>query len=138
MAFLTVGKPPGGTDRRLYILEVTIYGEKYLKIGVASGHSAKDRMMQIAGSFFDKYRELPIIKIRRDQKVPEDKCFEYETRLHQFFKAYSHTPVVPFSGSTELFDLCDREDDVIQAYEAVIDGMVPDFAYCTEDDELPF
>ena len=94
--------------------------------------------MAIASSFYDNYRETPIIKVVKDQKVPDGKCFEYETKLHKYFRDYKYNPVVAFSGSTELFDLYDVRNDVVQAYEAVLAGLDPDADYIRPEDVLPF
>lgn len=135
MAFLSVGKNPS-KKQRLYILEFTILGEKVYKIGKASGTSSVDRLMDIVRSYFTAYRITPEVKIVRDREVPDDKVFEYETCLHKFFANYTYQPSKSFSGSTELFEVC--KDDVIQAYEAVIEGNVPDFVYVHPDDVIPF
>ena len=132
---MKVGTSPD-KKQRLYIMEITIAGKTYCKVGKASGHSAKERMLQIAGSYFDKYRALPVMTIKRDREVPTDKVFEYETCLHRFFKDYQYLPVIAFSGSTELFNV--PVEDVVMAYEAVITGEVPDFTYVKEEDILPF
>ena len=106
-----------------------------MKIGKASGHSSKDRMLQINGSIFDKYRETAMIYICKDQKVPADKVFEYEAALHRFFAHYRAESSHRFDGYSECFDI--DEDVARQAYEAVVDGMTPDFIYTKEEDKLP-
>ena len=137
MAFLSVGKAPV-KDRRLYCMRITTPEEVYYKFGVASGHSAKERLLQIAGSYFDKYRETPVIKIMRDQKVDPELVFRYETILHKFFAFYKYNQSVywPFDGSSECFTV--DKDVAIQAYDAVMGGMVPGFEYCKVEDVIPF
>ena len=136
-AFLKVGKSPI-KDRRLYCMRITTPSKIFYKFVVSSGLSAKERMLQIAGSYFDVYRETPIIKIMRDRKVAADVVFKYENTLHKFFAFYRFSSNLdrPFDGSTECF-LVDR-DPAIQAYEAVMAGMQPDFEYCKPEDIIPF
>lgn len=137
MAFLKVGKTPV-KDRRLYCMRITTPGEVYYKFGVASGHSAKERLLQIASSYYDKYRETPVIKIMRDQKIDPEIVFKYETTLHRFFKYYSFDSNMyrAFDGSTECFTI--DKDTAIQAYEAVLNGMEPDFTFYKDCDKIPF
>ena len=137
MSFLNVGKAPV-KDRRLYCMRITTPDQVYYKFGVASGHSSKERLLQIAASYYDKYRETPIIKIMRDQKVDPEIVFQLETTLHRFFKFYHFNSHMyrAFDGSTECFHI--DKDPAIQAYEAVLDGMVPDFTYYKPEDTIPF
>ena len=137
MSFLKVGKAPA-KDRRLYCMRITTSEEVYYKFGVASGHSAKERLLQIAGSYFDKYRETPIIKIMRDQKIDPELVFKYETILHRFFKHYCYDSHMykAFDGSSECFTI--DKDTAIQAYEAVLNGMEPGFTFYKECDKIPF
>ena len=140
MAFLTVGDAPK-VKQRLYILDITLpSGMQVTKIGKASGESSKIRMMQICESIFDKFRCTPSIKIVRDREVPADKVFEYETRLHQYFINYKYISKEKWSGNTEAFTI--PTADAKQAYEAVLDGQVPDCPYVlpttTIEDTLPF
>jgi len=135
MAFLQVGIPHV-KDRRLYCMRIITSTDTYYKFGVASGPSSKERMLQIVSSYFDRFRETPKIKIVRDRKVDGDIVFKYETILHKFFIFYQYKGSTPFSGSTELF--CVSEDAAIQAYEAVVEGNIPDFQYCKSEDIIPF
>lgn len=130
MSFLKVGKEPT-KSRRLYLMDITLpTGMRVIKIGVASGGSSKERMLQVCGGIYDKYRTTPSIHIKRDREVPGDKAFKYEATLHKFFSNVQYTPKYKFDGSTELFAA--PIDDIVQAYELVIEGVVPDFKY-----ELP-
>lgn len=137
MSFLKVGQSPN-KDRRLYCMRIISDGETYYKFGVASGHSSKERMLQIVASHFDKYRETPVVKIMRDQKVDADVVFKYENVLHKFFGFYKFNSHLhkSFDGSTECF-LIDR-DPALQAYDAAIQGIEPDFEYYKEEDTIPF
>lgn len=137
MAFLRVSVAPS-KDRRLYCMRIISDGKTYYKFGVASGHSAKERLLQIVASHFDKYRETPVIKIMRDQKVDSELVFKLESILHNFFAFYRFNNHVhrAFDGSTECF-LIDK-NQAIQAYDAVMDGLVPDFTYYKEEDQIPF
>ncbi len=140
MAFLTVGKERPKT-RRLYIMDITLpSGMKTVKIGVASGASSKERMLQLVSSIYDKFRTTPMIKIKRDREVPADKVFKYETMLHHYFEDYRYETKHKFDGVTENF--CIPLDDAVQAYEAVLDEQVPDHKYImpepSTEDQLPF
>jgi hypothetical protein len=111
-------------------------GDVVYKIGKASGRSSVDRMMQIIRDFYFKYKVTPRVKIWRDREVCADKVFEFETMLHKFFVKYRYMPIIPFTGCTELFDV--PLEDIIQAYEAVIEGEKPDFVYTKTEDQLSF
>jgi len=142
MAFLTVGETPV-KYRRLYLMRIILpSGMVVHKFGVASGNSSKERMLQICGSIFDKFRETPRIKLLRDRKVEADIVFKYENILHRFFSEYRYESKHKFDGITECFVLPDDGEDAIMAYEAVIDSQVPDHDYEAppkpEDIDLPF
>jgi hypothetical protein len=136
-SFLKVGKSPV-KDRRLYCMRITTPEQVYYKFGVASGHSAKERLIQIAASYYDTYRETPVIKLMRDRKVDADFVFKYETTLHRFFAFYKFDSHLnrSFDGSTECFSV--EIDPALQAYDAVLDGMEPDFEYKKDEDKIPF
>lgn len=133
MAFLKVGVPHD-KDRRLYCMRITMPDSVWFKFGVASGPSSKNRMLQIAASYYDLYRETPVIKIMRDRKIDGDVVFKKENILHKFFGMYQYTKT-PFDGSTELFDI--EIDPALQAYDAVVAGDVPVHVYQKEEDQLP-
>ena len=92
-------------NSRLYVMELWIDGrsEPIYKVGKSSGKDSKKRMLDIAGSYFDKHRVLPRMKIKRDRLVED--VFTKESAMHKMLKEYQYVPVVPFSGSTELFDI---------------------------------
>ena len=143
MAFMKVGSAPVAKKQRLYIMSIELpSGMCVVKIGKASGESSKERMLQINGSIFDKFRCTAKISIKRDREVPADKVFEYETILHRFFSAYRYDTTHKFDGVTECFVLPSDCEDAITAYELVIAGEVPDFTYVVQDskdeDELSF
>lgn len=141
MSFLVVGDAPIA-KRRLYLFDITlITGMKVVKIGVASHGSSLDRMLQVNRAYYQKYRSTFMCNIKRDREVPADVVFKYETLLHRFFNNYQYTPKVAFDGSTELFAI--PLDDAVMAFEAVINGEVPDFTYQMPstkeaEDSLPF
>jgi hypothetical protein len=99
---------------------MVVDGRTVVKVGKASGRSAKDRMLQIVGSYFDVYRVTPVVKIKRD-RVVED-VFAKEAELHRYFKDKQYVPEKKFSGSTELFDV--GLDVVVDKYEEVIGEKV--------------
>lgn len=139
--FLKVGGPGPKQVQRLYLLEITLpSGLVICKIGKASGPSSVTRMMQIVESIYNKFRKTPMIYIKRDREVPDDMVFKYESELHRFFKNYKYETTHKWSGCTEAF--CIPLEDAIMAYEAVIEGNVPEHTYVlpkpTLEDELPF
>ena len=142
MAFLKVGVEPKQKKQRLYILDIELpSGMKVTKIGKASGNSSKERMLQINGSIFDKLRCTAKISIKRDREVDADMVFRFENTLHRFFANYKYNSKEKWDGVTECF--CVPVEDVIQAYELVIEGVEPDFVYQMPDtkedeDTLPF
>jgi hypothetical protein len=129
--FLQVGKPPPAKKQRLYILDIELpSGMRVTKIGKASGHSSKERMLQINSSIFDKFRCTAKIAIKRDREVDAEMVFKYETLLHQFFANYRYETPHKWDGCTEAFVV--PLEDAVTAYELIIEGNVPDFLY-----ELP-
>ena len=141
MAFLSVGKSKVPDIQRLYLMEITLpTGMIVVKIGKASGSSSKNRMLQICGGIFDKFRKTPMIYIKKDTVVPTDLVFQYENILHRFFTDYRYYSKVPFDGHTECFTI--PLDDAVMAYEAVINGHVPEHIYempePVEQDSLTF
>jgi len=142
MAFMKVGIAPT-TSRRLYLMHITMPSGVVLhKFGVASGSSSKDRLLQICGSIFDKFRQTPMIKLIRDREVPAEEVFKLESTLHKFFSSYRYDSPHKFDGVTECFVLPEDSGDAITAYELVITGEVPDFTYTVtasiKEDELQF
>lgn len=133
MAFLTVGSDTVPKKKqRLYIMEIELpSGMKVVKIGKASGHSSKERLLQINGSIFDKFRCTAKMSLKRDREVPYDDVFKYETILHRFFANYTYEHKTKFDGITECFTI--PVEDAVQAYEAVIEGAEPDFVYVMPD-----
>ena len=142
MAFLTVGEAPKPKKQRLYLLDIELpSGLKLVKIGKASGNSAKERMLQINGSIFDKFRCTAKISIKRDREVDAEHVFTFENTLHKFFCNYKYDTKHKWDGCTECF--CVPLEDATQAYELVIEGVEPDFVYQMPDtkedeDTLPF
>ena len=139
MALLTVGKEVT-KKARLYLMEITLPSKMVVvKIGKASGPSSVNRMMQIVESVYQKFRRTPMIYIKKDQEVLSDVVFKYETILHNFFKDYQYVTPHKFTGSTECFTI--PLSDGLQAYEAVLQGLVPEHTYVlpeASEDALPF
>jgi hypothetical protein len=137
--FLKVGETPKNTSR-LYMMEITMpLGIHLIKFGKSSGKSSKARVLQICSDIFDKYRTTPMIHLKRDRHIEDDKVFEYETTLHNFFKNYRYTFGKKWDGHTECYVI--PLEDALQAYEAVIEGNKPDFTYELiehEEDKVPF
>ena len=114
-AWFKVKKDFDNVDR-LYILEIMIGDTLVYKVGKASGHNSKQRMLQIIGSYFDVYRVTPIIKVVKDKEVSN--VFEKETKCHHALAEWQYIPEKAFSGSTELF-LVDKEK-VLEVYKDVL------------------
>ena len=130
MSFMKVGEAPI-KKQRLYLMEIVLpSGITVVKVGKASGNSSVNRMMQIVESIYNKFRKTPMIYIKRDQEVPIDMVFKYETILHQFFQNYQYQTKQKWSGCTEAF--CVPLDDALIAFNLVCDGVVPEHTY-----ELP-
>jgi len=128
MAFLTVGAGVPKKKQRLYLMEITLpSGMVVIKCGKASGSSSKERMLQICSSIYDKFRRTPMIKIQRDREVNADLVFKYETIMHRFFSDYRYESKHKFDGISECFVV--PLDDMVQAYEAVMEGLEPDGVY---------
>jgi hypothetical protein len=122
MAFMkvdkaVVNKPYRGKRSsvdRLYLMEITVPGLGVVyKIGKASGHSSKDRMLQIVGSMFDVYRETPIVRIVRDRECSD--VFAVETRCHRRLKEWQISVEKKWSGCTECFEI--SREDALKVYE---------------------
>lgn len=115
MAWLKVKKDFENVDR-LYILEIQIGETVVYKVGKASGHSCKQRMLQIIGSYFDVYRVTPIIKVVKDKEVSN--VFDKETKCHHALAEWQYTTDKVFSGSTEVFKV-DKEK-VLEVYNEIV------------------
>lgn len=128
MAFIKVGAAPVPKKQRLYLLDIELpSGMRVTKIGKASGHSSKERMLQINSSIFDKFRCTAKISIKRDREVDADLVFKYENTLHRFFCDYKYNTPHKWDGCTEAFVI--PIEDAVTAYELVIEGHEPDFTY---------
>ena len=101
---------------RLYILECVLEDVLVYKVGKASGHSSKERLLQIVGSYFDKFRVTPVIRIIKDQEVTD--VFKKETACHHALAEWSYTPSKSFSGSTEIFRT--TKEKVLEVYLDVL------------------
>lgn len=134
MAFLKVGSEPV-KKRRLYLMDIEMpSGIKLCKIGVASGASSKERMLQINGSIFDKFRCTAKISIKRDREVLAEDVFKMESTLHKFFASCQYETKHKFDGCTETFTI--PLEDGVMAFEAVVAGNVPDFCYELPDKDI--
>lgn len=115
MAWLKVKKDFENVDR-LYILEIQIGETVVYKVGKASGHSCKQRMLQIIGSYFDVYRVTPIIKVVKDKEVSN--VFDKETKCHHALAEWKYESEKKFSGCQELFKV-DKEK-VLEVYNEIV------------------
>ena len=121
MSWFNIKKGDESTER-LYVLEIVVDGTVVYKVGKASGHSSKARMLQIIGSYFDAYRVTPVVKIVKDTACTE--VFEKETLCHQELVEYKYVPDKTFSGCTEVFK-ADKEA-VLEVYKRVLEGTKED------------
>ena len=121
MSWFNIKKGDESTER-LYVLEMVVDGTVVYKVGKASGHSSKARMLQIVGSYFDAYRVTPVVKIVKDTACTE--VFEKETLCHQELAEYKYVPDKVFSGVTEIFKV-DKEA-VLEVYKRVLEGTKED------------
>ena len=121
MSWFNVKKSEESTER-LYVLEMIIDDKIVYKVGKASGHSSKARMLQIVGSYFDAYRVTPVVKIVKDTACSE--VFEKETLCHQELVEYRYTPEKTFSGCTEIFLI--EKEVVLEVYKRILEGTKED------------
>ena len=105
--------------RRVYIFKGKFdnaYDGYIYKVGVASGKSSVDRLMQVQRSFFMAHRYTFFCNIIRDRSC--DDAFAVETRLHKLFKGENFYHGKKFDGSTEFFKC--EEDELLRAYDDLI------------------
>ncbi len=104
---------------RVYIMKFKMHEQNtwVYKIGKSSGKNSVDRMLQIARSFFMKYRYIPLMTLKRDREAPD--AFTIETRLHQEFQEFKYYHDKPIDGKEEFF-LLDREDTLLRAYDNLL------------------
>ena len=121
MSWFNIKKGDESTER-LYVLEMIVDGTVVYKVGKASGHSSKARMLQIVGSYFDAYRVTPVVKIVKDTACTE--VFEKETLCHQELAEYKYVPEKVFSGVTEIFKA--EKEAVLEVYKRVLEGTKED------------
>lgn len=108
-------------QKRVYILAIRFEnGMECIKIGVSSGPSSLDRMLQIQRDYFNKNRTTFLCRIIRDR--PTDNAYKIESTLHRFFKEYQYTPQTRFDGSTELF-VCYKQA-AIESLEYLLDNGI--------------
>ena len=121
MSWFNVKKGDESVER-LYVLEMIIDGTIVYKVGKASGHSSKARMLQIIGSYFDAYRITPVVKIIKDTACTG--VFEKETLCHQELAEYRYVPEKVFSGVTEIFKA--EKEVVLEVYKRILEGTKED------------
>ena len=117
-SWFNVRKESEENVERLYVLEMVVDDKVVYKVGKSSGHSSKQRMLQIIGSYFDAYRDTPVVKIVKD-KVCTD-VFKKETKCHQELAEYKFRAEKVFSGCQELFDV-DKEV-VLEVYKRILES----------------
>ena len=84
------------------IEDKTIY-----KIGLTTRLKIEERVVEILASVFQSYRVFPRCYPKRFQRTTD--IYEKEAALHYHFSLCSYKPFSAFSGSTELFDIEDKE-----------------------------
>ena len=101
---------------RLYIMEIVVGETTVYKVGKASGHNSKQRMLQIIGSYFDVYRVTPVVRIIKDKEVKN--VFEKETKCHHALAEWQYKFDKAFSGHTEIFNV--TKEKVLEVYKDVL------------------
>ncbi len=103
---------------RVYIIKAKMHDTDtwIYKCGKSSGKSSVDRMLQLAKSFFTKYRYIPLMTVKRDRPAPN--AFEIETTLHRRFKEFSYYHDKNVDGATEWF-VC-PEHELLRAYDELL------------------
>ena len=114
----------------VYLLEITVEGEKYVKVGVTT-RDIEARMCEIAISCWKQYRYMPHIYSKRYRKTTE--IYKKESEILDSLKEYRAEPDKKISGHTEMHKV--DLDCAVQVYEEVLKGsrsVVPDPMYCSE------
>lgn len=106
----------------LYVLEMHIDGTVVYKIGVTK-RKIEERVVEILGSFFNKYRYFCYVKPRKFSKTSD--VYKKESLLHRHFKDYRYESEHVWSGNTEVFYNLEL-DVILNAYALVLSGGQPD------------
>lgn len=106
-------KPLDLQHGRVYVMRFTLRcGKVVHKVGMCHSDRATDRMMEVARSFFNTYRYVPQIELRRDKKVVTPLLVE--KHLHLVLDDWSYDFEKKFDGSTEFFE--DLDESVLLDY----------------------
>lgn len=102
--------PPPVEDHKawgkVYILQLEIEGEQYLKIGVSS-RPVQQRTCEILTSLWHRLRYFPKCYVKRYTSMVNP--YDFEAEIHQSLNQYRVTLPFKFDGSTELFGGVDLE-----------------------------
>lgn len=112
----------------VYLLEMTIEGDKYVKVGVTT-RDIEVRMCELAVSCWKQYRYMPHIYSKRHRKTQH--IYEKEAEILKILEEYRAEPDKKVQGHTELHRV-DLECAVM-VYESVLkDGwkVVTDQGNC--------
>lgn len=113
--FLTVRKPEKGI---VYVLRFVLDCDTVVyKIGITT-RTINERLLEIVGDFFNKYRYIPNVKARKFTSTVN--YAEMEKRLHKEYADCSHYFDKKFNGSTEFFKIAD-EDILLHSYSSMIE-----------------
>lgn len=104
----------------VYLLEITIEGEKYVKVGVTS-RTMEERAAEIAISCFRSYRYFPHIYPKRYRKTTG--IYQKEAEILQALKEYRAEPDKLVSGHTEMHKI--ELDHAVVVYERVLNNVLP-------------
>lgn len=101
----------------VYLLEMTIEGKKYVKVGVTT-RDIEVRMCELAVSCWKQYRYMPHIYSKRHRKTKG--IFQKEAEILQALKEYRAEPDKTVQGHSEMhaIDL----GYAVQVYESVLKG----------------
>jgi len=109
-----------GKERKVYMMLFDIDDSIYYKIGVTEHGDPIDRLLQIARSFYMKFRYIPSCTVKRFRSTTI--AYKAESKLHKLLKEYKLEldPDDTFDGCTEFFtDI--PQDKIIKLYEEVLD-----------------
>lgn len=119
MSFFPEEEPVNGI---VYIINMVLDdGTKICKIGITA-RPIKERLAEIMLAHFDKYRYIPRTSVKRFTRSFKYKSIERE--LHKEFEAWRHSFELPFTGSTEFFQLDEKNYELLlYKYKLLMDEV---------------
>jgi len=113
----------------VYLLEMTIEGDKYVKVGVTT-RAIEDRVAELGLSCFKHYRYFPHIYPKRFSRTRG--IYQKEADILMMLKEYRAAPSKLVQGYTEMHRI--ELECAVQVYESVLkdgEGVVKDAKVCT-------